>query len=40
MADAQGFRAKFHSSGYQRAEHRICTRQWTEFQSSSTAGIC
>ena len=40
MADAQGFRAKFHTSGYQGAEHRICTRRWTAFQSSSSPPIC
>ena len=40
MADAQGFRAKFLASGYQGAEHRICTRVWTAFQSSSSPGIC
>jgi hypothetical protein len=40
MADAQGFRARFHSSGYQGAEHRICTERWTAFQSSSSPAIC
>ena len=40
MADAQGFRAKFHNSGYQGAVHRICTRRWTAFQSSSSPPIC
>jgi hypothetical protein len=40
FADAQGFRARFRASGYQGAEHRICTRIWTAFQSSSSPGIC
>ncbi|HZA85185.1 MAG TPA: hypothetical protein VFC13_27550 [Actinomycetes bacterium] len=40
MADAHAFRARFRSSGYQGAEHRICTRQWTAFQSSTSPGIC
>jgi hypothetical protein len=40
MADAQGFRAKFLGSGYQGAEHRICTRQWTAFQSTSSPNFC
>jgi hypothetical protein len=40
VADAEGFRAKFHASGYQGAEHRICTRQWTAFQSTSVPSYC
>jgi hypothetical protein len=39
-ADAHGFRAEFLASGYQGAEHRICTRQWTAFQSTSDPPIC
>jgi hypothetical protein len=40
MADAQGFRARFRSSGYQGQTHRICTGIWTAFQSTSSPPIC